>query len=61
MWLFSHTRMTSVNLSGHGDPNLGAIMEPKLTTYQQVLSVVYALTIVAAIVVTALDLLIWRK
>jgi hypothetical protein len=53
--------MTSVNLSGHGDPNLGAIMEPKLTTYQQVLSVVYALTIVAAIVVTALDLLIWRK
>ena len=36
-------------------------METKLTTYQQVLAIVYALTIVAAIVVTALDLFIWRK
>ena len=36
-------------------------MDMKLTTYQQVLSVVYALTYAAAIAVVILDIFIWRN
>ena len=36
-------------------------MNSKLTTYQQVLAVIYLLTITAAIAVTILDIFIWRK
>jgi hypothetical protein len=49
--------MTSVSLP----IQKGAIMETKLTTYQQVLSAVYAFTIVAALVVAFLDIFIWRN
>ena len=36
-------------------------MDMKLTTYQQVLSVVYAITFTAALIVAALDIFIWRN
>ena len=36
-------------------------METKLTTYQQVLSIIYVITIIAALIVAALDIFIWRN
>jgi hypothetical protein len=36
-------------------------MNSKLTTYQQVLAVVYLITIMTAIVVTTLNLINWRN
>ena len=36
-------------------------MRTKLTKYQQVLSFVYALTLIAAVVVVVLDIFFWRN